>query len=151
MWREPGMNTWAFLEWLELHQVTKDRDRWQRKHASSKSIVLELCAREMMRMRMRRKNNEARYKMKSKARVCGENILELAGGWRRPPQCRTMHEKTERRNKKQITCQQSTKRWQSEDIHSMASCVLLWVQWVECAVEREELGTDWRQEKWFMV
>lgn len=45
----------------------------------------------------------------------------IGRGCRGPPQCSAEHEKTERRNKKQTTCQQSTKRWQSEGIHSMAS------------------------------
>lgn len=42
-------------------------------------------------------------------------------GCRGRPHCGTVHEKTERRKQNQTTCQQSTKRRQSEGERSMAS------------------------------
>lgn len=70
-----------------------------------------------------------RTRNESEARVCGgENILELAGDAEDLLSVVLCMKKLKGETKHRQTCQQSTKRWQSEGVHSMASWELLWVQ-----------------------
>lgn len=52
-----------------------------------------------MRRRMRRKSNDARYRMKARQESVRGEHTGIGRGCRGPPQCSTVHEKTERRNK----------------------------------------------------
>jgi len=59
---------------------------------------------------MKRKRNDTSYRVKARQECAGRNILELAGDAEDLLSVVLCMKKTERRNKKQTTCQQSTER-----------------------------------------
>lgn len=102
-WYERLGLSWTSFGWLRMQKG----GTW--KHASSKSLATEMCVR--ARMRMRRKSNDARYKLKARQECAGRTYWNWQGV-QRTSSVMYCAWKNWKEKQKQTTCQQSTKRWQ---------------------------------------
>lgn len=130
IWSRLDMSNWVWdlLEWSS---------RWLRMETGGMGSILPALLKlmkclsskqpdpvqssERMRKKMRRKSKWCEIQNESKTRVCRGEHTGTGRGCRGPPQCSTVHEKTERRNKNRQHANSQQRRWQSEGIHSMVS------------------------------
>lgn len=94
----------------------------------------------MRRMR-RRKRNDADFTEKARQECAGGEHTGTGRGCRGRPQCGTVHEKTERRNKNR---QHANSQQRDDRVKEYAAWHHGSILWVKCVVERLELG-DGRQ------
>lgn len=97
---------------------------------------------------VRRKSNDAAFTEKAWHDCAGGEHTGAGRGCKGRPQCGTVHEKTERRNKNRqhANSQQRDDRVKEYTVWHHGS-----ILWVKCVVERPELGMDRRQERELML
>lgn len=94
--------------------------------------------------RMRRKSNGAAFSEKARHKCAGGEHTGAGRGCKGRPQCGTVHEKTERRNKNR---QHANSQQRDDRVKEYTAWHHGSILRVKCVVERPELGMDGRQER----